>query len=155
MNARPIPITSSPERLDWLLSEVDEKCALNDVLPDAISFEVDCLMLLANRIPGKLQKEAQVLFDHRKDRPPRDVVEAASVKCWQFLKEDYPDIDVDDPAVAIVRAMICTLHLMKGDGLEDFVDEVGFFLEMVHHVATNCEVEESLIRCYFGVYLDS
>jgi len=149
-----IPAKPSPERLDLLLSQVDDKCELSDILSEAISFEADCLRLVCHAIPPQCSQDAELVFNFKRDRPTRDAAGVALGRCWTVLKKDYPGKDVDDVSVSAVRALICALTLVQAKELGDVVDDLGFFLEMLHHVEPHFEEEESLIRSHFGQYLD-
>jgi hypothetical protein len=136
-------------RVDLLLNLVEENCAPEEYQRSRIPFMIDCLLLVEQRMPLAAAQPflvSRLYADQKVDSA--SLVEAIE-KSWRALGRGEASLNLGDPDVSAVRAVICILHSELHPESNDFVDSISFFLNLLNNVKPCSEQQEALIKKHF------
>jgi hypothetical protein len=104
--------------------------ALSEDYPAAMAVLVDCLDLIPFELPevGRTAREVAERVWIKRDLPEA-ALQAARVKCWEYLDDRSAGTNVEEPEFCAVRAVICTLY--SSDPPDDLVDTIDFFNQVL------------------------
>jgi hypothetical protein len=125
-------MTTAKERIDQLLNEIEEKCQPADCRQLRIPFMLDCASLIS-KLPSQTVKALQTSRAYSIQELPLTSVSEAVAECWRYLDGSF----VNRP------------------GSEDFIDLIGFFLDLLNRVEPHAEEQWELIKKHFQYCLGS
>ncbi len=110
--------------------------------------------LIEHRMSAVCLGSFGVSKDFAAGRAPMQAVSDAIHRCWEDLKRDHRDIRFDDPEVSATRAVMCILYEQREPGSEDFLNSMGFSLQLLKNVEPLASQHEVLLRKHFASCLD-
>jgi hypothetical protein len=140
-------------KLDLLLNDIEEKCDPADYAENSARFQIECLSLIAERMPTIAATSYAVARAHVSGQSNTKAVAEALKASWDYLDVGCKSLNLSDVKVSATRAVICALHEQLHQEDTDFVDSMSFFLRLVNNVEPHFEAEEMLLRKYFGACL--
>jgi hypothetical protein len=148
-------MTTAKERIDQLLNEIEEKCQPADCRQLRIPFMLDCASLIS-KLPSQTVKALQTSRAYSIQELPLTSVSEAVAECWRYLDGSFVNGSNDDhPDAITIRALICILLEESRPGSEDFIDLIGFFLDLLNRVEPHAEEQWELIKKHFQYCLGS
>jgi len=136
--------------LDRVLNAIEETCAPPQYVRFREAFMLDCAALIAQRMPALAAKALQIAREHRAGMVSLQSVRDTHDACWESLRTNHREMQLDNPEVASIRAIICILYGQLHPDSDEFVDVLSFFLRLLNNVEPHSTEQEQLIRKHFA-----
>ena len=95
---------------------------------------LDCAALIEQRMPAPAARALQIANGYRAGIVSLQSVSDTHDECCESLSLDHREMQLDDPEVAAIRAVICVLHLQLHPESDEFVDLLSFFLHLLNNI---------------------
>lgn len=139
-----------PAKLDLLLYSVEDGCDPSEYVGSMVPYMIGCLSLIEHRMPPVVSVSFQVSKDYYSGLSPLNSVSDAYEACWKELSRGHREMQLDDPDVSAIRAVICILYQQQHPESEDFLDSQTFFSQLVNNVEPHVDQEEALLKKHFA-----
>lgn len=151
---------TTPAQLDLLLNSIEENCAPAKYEQALLPFMFDCADLIEARLPWVARESLCVAQSFAQKLLDMGALEQAVITCWQAIGDGPQSLQVDNPQVAGIRAVICILHSqLHSENKQihpecgEFVDLMSFYLQLLNNVEPCFQQQEALIKERFGACL--
>jgi hypothetical protein len=142
------------ERIERLLSEIEEKCLASDYDLCRVPFMLDCASLIQGGMPSRAVQALETARAYSVHELPVASVDEAIEGCWRDIgpcSVSGYSFNADECAL---RALICILREQAQPGVDDFYELLSFFLDMLNRVEPHAEEQIVLIKKHFSHCLE-
>jgi len=151
---------TNPAQFDLLLNSIEENCPPAEYEQALLPFMFDCADLIEPRLPQVARESLSIAKSFAQGHLDMEALEHAVISSWKAIGDGPQGLQVDNPQVAGIRAVICILHRELHSENKyihpecgELVDSISFYLQLLNNVEPCFQRQDVLIKKWFGACL--
>ena len=133
--------------LDLMLNDIEEH-QKTESTDKCARFMLACLSQIRHRLPPLAEQALDLAQRYAEGTVAAADVIQMRVECWQQLRGH--EMELHNPSVCALRAVICVLHTPELGQQEGLVDLLSFFLVLVNKIESRYDQQARLLRECFA-----